>query len=457
MITHAPPPGPNRRTPWGDFFEITKGPPEFWKRLARDYGDVSVFRVWRRRVYLLNNPDYIKDLLVSHHRKYTRGRGGLARYFFGSGLFFAWNAESHRARRRMMQPAFQAQRISQFTGLVARRTAEMARQWVGPQHATRPIDVSREFALLMLGLSAKMLFDEDIEKDPGGLAKTIIDFHFRLKAITRPLSILFWFAPTPAKISFVLTLRRLHRQIDESIRNHRLSGGDYDDILSSLIGARDETGAGMSDRDLHDEMLGLLVAGQDPTTNALTWTMFLLARHPEIEERLIDEVDRVLGGREVTPEDVPKLEYARCIFAESMRLFPPVHLVSREALEAHTYGGVSAPAGAVVMASTYVTHRDGRYFPDPERFDPDRWAVEGEGQCPRYAYYPFGGGPRVCIGEPAAWMIGVTVIATIAQFCRLRLVRDQDVQFAPMSSGPKGGMPMRVEKRHPAKTVLTAS
>ncbi|MDQ3012143.1 MAG: cytochrome P450, partial [Acidobacteriota bacterium] len=243
---------------------------------------------------------------------------------------------------------------------------------------------------------------------------------------------------------------RLDLTIYRMIAERRASGEDRGDLLSMLMQARDVEGdgSGMTDAQLRDEAMTIFLAGHETTATALTWTWYLLSQHPDIEAKFHAEVDQVLNGNLPTVEDYPRLRYTEMIFAESMRLYPPAWVIGRRALGDYRLGDYQIPARAIILMSQYVMHHNQKYFPDPERFDPERWTPEAREARPKFSYFPFGGGPRLCIGESFAWMEGVLVLATLAQQWRLRLVPGHSVEIQPLVTlRPKHGMRMVIEQR----------
>jgi cytochrome P450 len=256
--------------------------------------------------------------------------------------------------------------------------------------------------------------------------------------------------PLPSNFRFARARARLDETIYRIINVRRATGEDRGDLLSMLLLATDTEGdgTGMSDRQLRDEAMTIFLAGHETTANALTWTWYLLSQHTEVEARLHEEIDAVLQGRLPTAEDFPRLRYTEMVLAESMRLYPPAWAIGRRALADYRIGEYTIPARAIVLMSPYVMHRNPRYYPEPFRFDPERWTAEAREARPKFAYFPFGGGPRVCIGEGFAWMEGVLLIATIAQQWRMRLAPDQKVAPQPMITlRAKNGIRMQMEKR----------
>jgi cytochrome P450 len=265
-----------------------------------------------------------------------------------------------------------------------------------------------------------------------------------------PFSELLEKLPLPPRRRFERARARLDAVIYRIIEEHRREGRDRGDLLSTLLHAVDEEGdrTGMTDEQLRDEVMTIFLAGHETTANALSWTWYLLSQHPEVEAKLHAELAEVLAGRPPTAEDFPRLRYTEMVVAESMRLYPPAWAVGRLALEDHEVGGYLIPRGALVLVSQYVMHRDPRFFPDPERFDPERFTPEAKSARPQFSYFPFGGGPRRCIGEGFAWMEGVLILATLARRWRLRLVPGTDVRTEPrITLRPKGGIQMSVNRK----------
>ncbi|MBA3403703.1 MAG: cytochrome P450, partial [Gemmatimonadaceae bacterium] len=256
--------------------------------------------------------------------------------------------------------------------------------------------------------------------------------------------------PIPAARRFNAARARLDTTIYRMIDDRRRTGGDRGDLLSMLLIATDSDGdgRGMNDAQLRDEALTIFLAGHETTANALTWTWYLLSQNPDAEARLHAELDEALSGRIPGFDDLAALPYTRMVLAESLRLYPPAWAIGRRALNSFEVRGYTVPGKSVVLMSQYIMHRDPRYFPDPERFDPERWTPEAQAQRPKFSYFPFGGGTRVCIGEQFAWMEGILLIASIAQNWRLRLVKSQRVEVQPLITlRPRHGMQMTLERR----------
>jgi len=304
---------------------------------------------------------------------------------------------------------------------------------------------------LTLAIVGKTLFDSDVEHEAAeigaALTTTFQAFNF---GFFLPFGELLEHLPVPSTLRFRKARSRLDATIYRMIEERRRSSADRGDLLSMLLLAQDTEGdgGGMSDVQLRDEAMTIFLAGHETTANALTWTWYLLSQHAAVEARLHAEIDSALGGRLPTADDLPLLPYTRMVLAESMRLYPPAWILGRRALGPFEANGYEIPPRSIVLMSPYVTQRDARWFPDPERFDPERFSPERQAERQKFAYFPFGGGPRVCVGEQFAWMEGVILLATIAQRWRLRLVRDHPVALQPIITlRPKYGMAMRLESR----------
>ena len=417
-------------------------------RLAKEYGDIAAVRIGPRYLVLLNHPDYINDVLVTHSRKFVKGYGlQRAKRLLGNGLLTS-EGEFHLRQRRLVQPAFHRQRIAAYGKVMVSYARDTCAPWTdGAQ-----LDIAAEMGRLTLQIAAKTLFNADVQSQAaveiGEAVNDVIARQFKYAML--PYSQLLDQLPLPWNLSFRKARGRLDAKIYRLITERRALGKDLGDLLSMLMMARDEEADGgqMNDEQIRDEVITLWLAGHETTANALAWTWYLLSQNPEAETLLHKELDAILGGRLPTAEDVPRLGYIRMVLAESMRLYPPAWVVGYQALEDHTFGDYTVPRGAFLLMSQYLMHRDPRYFRDPERFVPERWVQESDGERPRFSYFPFGGGPRQCIGEQFAWMEGILVLATIAQRWRLRLVPNHRVQLNPVFTlRPQGGLPMTLQRR----------
>jgi cytochrome P450 len=444
--TSVLPPGPRSVIPIINLLALRRDPIKFLTNLTDRYGDLVFFKLGPQPVVLVNNPDYIRDILVTSNRNFMKGEGlQRAKRLLGEGLLTS-EGEFHLRQRRLAQPAFHRQRIAGYAATMVEYAGLACDQWrVGE---TR--DVAREMMRLTLAIAGKTLFDADVEGEADEIGKALTTTFELFNRLTLPFAQLLERLPLPATRRFQKARERLDSTIYRIINERRASEEDRGDLLSMLIAARDEEGdgSGMTDEQLRDEAMTIFLAGHETTANALTWTWYLLSQHPDIEARFHAEVDEVLKGGLPTAEDFPRLRYTEMVFAEAMRLYPPAWIIGRRALGDYRIDGYTIPARSILLLSQYVTHHDARFFPDPFRFDPERWTPEARDSRPKFSYFPFGGGPRVCIGESFAWMEGALVLATIAQRFRMRLAPGHPVEKQPLVTlRPKHGMRMVIEAR----------
>ncbi|HEX8687060.1 MAG TPA: cytochrome P450, partial [Pyrinomonadaceae bacterium] len=372
--------------------ESRRDPLGFMARLARDYGDLCTFRVGFDRVYFVNSPDGVREVLANHYEKFLKGRGGgRRRQLVGQGLLLS-EGDLHRRQRRLAQPAFHRQRVAAYARVMVEYAEKTSARWRDGE----TLDVSGEMMRLTLAVVGKTLFDADVESDADEVGAAMTEVMNLFDYLMLPFSELLEKLPLPPQRRFLRARARLDAVIYRIIEARRREGRDRGDLLSTLLHAVDEEGdrTGMTDEQLRDEMMTLFLAGHETTANALTWAFLLLAQNPEAESRMHEELDRVLeGGRPPTAADYAALRYTEMAVSEAMRLYPPAWAVGRLALEDHEVGGFAIPRGSLVLLSQYVTHRDPRFFPDPERFDPERWTAEARGARPQFSFFPFGGGP----------------------------------------------------------------
>ena len=440
------PPGPRGLPLLGNILDFRRDTLGFLQASAETHGDVSLYRLGRDEVWLLRHPDAIRDVLVTRQHAFVKGKGiQWAKLFLGEGLLTS-EGEFHTRQRRLAQPAFHRQRI----GTYARAMVDHALQSRDALVPGSAVDMHAQMMSLTLGVAAKTLFDADVRTEAPEIADAlgvIIGFFPRFAL---PFAGALQRLPLPGNARFERAVATLDRVVYRLIAERRSAGTDRGDLLSMLLVAQDVEGdgTGMTDRQLRDEVMTILLAGHETTANALTWTWYLLARNPEAEARLHAELDRALGDRPPGAEDMPALGYVERVLAESMRLFPPAWGIGRRAVADHDVGGYTVPAGGLVAMSPYVVQRDPRWWPDPLRFDPDRFLPEARAARPRFAYFPFGGGARQCIGESFAWMEGVLILATLARRRRFRLAPGARVEpQALITLRPRHGMPMTVEER----------
>ncbi len=415
------PPGPRSRFPGEPLLAFRRDALSYLTAAAREHGDIVHLRLGPRHFFLLNHPDLIKDVLVTHHRRFTGLAFEAGKRIIGDGLLTA-QGEAHRRQRRLVQPAFHRDVLAAY-GLTM---TEHALRWCEGHHDGEVVAIRDEMMRLTLGVIGETMFGAT----DGTAANDVRELIDAAMALFGPIT--FGFAalverlPTPAARRFVRARARLDARVYRMLSERRSSGTDRRDLLSMLLVAQDAEGDGarLTDRQLRDEIVTTFLAGHETTASALTWSWALLAQHPAVEAQLHSELDTVLGGRVPTVADLPSLPYTTGVVAETLRLYPPAPMVFRRALEEHPVGDYVIPKGGIVILSQYVMHRDARFFDNPEAFEPDRWRPEARATRPRYAYFPFGGGPRVCIGEGFAETEGVLVLATVAQRWRPVLIAD---------------------------------
>lgn len=443
------PPGPRNSFPAQQFLAFRRSPTNFLMRVAREYGDISHFRLGRRGLYFLNHPDHVKDVLVTRQDNFRKGLAlQRAKFLFGEGLLTS-EGEQHRRQRRLIQPAFQRQRISTYAEMIVRHAAQTRASW----EDGREFDVSREMRRLTLLIVCEALFGADVRDEADGVDEAVSSVVNRFQLFPTPWSI-------ARSVLRKLTLRagrhgattrdKLDAIIFRIIRERQHKGLEGDDLLTSLLAAKDEESGevAMPDSQVRDEVITLFMAGHETTANALTWTWHLLSKHPEAEAKFHAEVDTVLAGRLPTAEDVPRLHYTEMVFTEAMRLYPPSWLLSRLAVATYEVGGYTMPADSLVIVSPYVMHHDERYFPAPFSFDPERWTKARRAMRPEFSYFPFGGGARRCIGEGFAKLEATLILATLAQIWRLNAVTTGPVELLPgMVLRAKHGVCVKTERR----------
>jgi cytochrome P450 len=449
MATVLEAPGPKRTLwPGGQALGFQRDPLGFLTRLAGRYGDVSQFRVGAQRAFFVNHPDLIRDLLITHHERFHKGRAlQRAKRLLGEGLLTS-EEDFHRRQRRLAQPAFHRQRINSYGATMVDYAERLSDRWREGQ----TLDVSQEMMRLTLAIVGKTLFDADVESEADEIGEALTDVMELFRYLMIPYSeLLEHFPLLPQSRRFNRARARLDAVIYRIIEDRRRDGRDHGDLLSMLLLAVDEEGdrTGMTNEQLRDEAMTIFLAGHETTANALAWTFYLLARNPEAERRLHEELDGVLAGREPAVEDVPNLRHTEMVLAETMRLYPPAWALGRTAVADHEAGGYHIPRGSLVLASQFVMHRDPRYFPDPERFDPERFTPEARAARPPFSYFPFGGGVRRCVGEGFAWMEMLLTLASLARRWRLRLPAGRRAEMQPrITLRPgRGGIPVTLERR----------
>jgi cytochrome P450 len=453
--THAlagEPPGPKGSLLLGNFSQFKQDMLGFLERTARDYGDVARVRFAHMCLYLLFHPDAIEETLVTRNKDFVKNVTEQAWFvLLGNGLLIS-DGEFWRRQRRMMQPAFHRTRIAEYGRTMVNFTERLLDGWRDGE--TR--DMHTEMMGLTMEIVAKVLFDADVSRQSHevGDALHVVLEEFNRQMLT-PVQIPI-FIPTPANVRFRRAIGQLESIIYDIVRQRRQAGPDAysNDLLSMLLQAQDDEasaqqfGQTMSDKQLRDEMMTIFLAGHETTANALSWCWYLLAQHPAVEEKLLAELTAVLGDRAPTPADMPQLSYVEKVVKEAMRLYPPVwFLEGRRAIRDTEIGGYRVPEGTIMGLSPWAVHRDGRFYDEPTRFNPDRWTEAFSKQLPRYAYFPFGGGPRLCIGQSFAMMEATLILAAIVQRFHLELLPGQTIKPEPSVTLRPSSLQMKLQQR----------
>jgi cytochrome P450 len=449
------PPGPKPHFPIGNMPLASADPLAVFLGWAREFGDIFYYRAAWIHVYFLNHPDLIEAVLVRNYQNFLKDHVvRKSRWFFGDGLLTN-EGESWLRQRRLSQPAFHRERIASYAKIMTDYAEQMLASWESKDGET--CDIHQEMMQLTLRIVVRALFN--VESDEIGEISAAMNVLMRnsvgLRLLLPPIA---RYLPTPAMIEFRRSVRQLDKTVYGIITHRREAESDSGDLLSMLMQARDEDGSRMTDKQLRDEVLTFLLAGHETTALALSWTWYLLGQNPETEKNLHQELDRVLDGREPTFADLPALSYAERVIKESLRLYPPAWGLARTVIKEFQLAGYHIPAGANVVMSTWVMHHDPRYFPEPEKFDPDRWVPEKAQKLPKFAYFPFGGGPRQCIGASFAMMEATLLLATIAQRFQFRAEPGHVVTPTPsFTLRPKQGIRMRIQERGSPKAAPAAS
>jgi cytochrome P450 len=444
MPSNALPPGPKGTFFGGSLTDFNTQRLDFFLRVAREYGDLASFRFGPRRMYLASHPDLIEQVLVTDAKHYIKHFG--ARNYkpvLGNGLVTS-EGDFWLRQRKLSQPAFLKSRVLSYAPMMTELTRTMLARW----HTGQAVNIHAEFSELTGAIALKTLFGLD---DPGHreefVASLRLAFDLLSDRFRTLLQIPLWF-PTPRNLRTRRAIAHLYRVVDGFVAAGRARKEQGDDLLSRLIAARDDDGSGMTDKQLREEAMTLYLAGHETTALTLTWAWVLLAQHPQAEAKLVEEWQRVLGGRSPSPDDLPNLPYTDAVVNEAMRVYPPVYLIGREATRDLELGGYRVRKGTTIFMSQWVNHRDPRYFPDPEAFRPERWLDGLAKRIPKYAYYPFGGGPRVCIGNTFALMEAALILATVGQRYKFTLDPDADLTTSPqITLLPAYGIPATLAMR----------
>ena len=440
------PPGPKGNAITGVMRDFNRDQLNFIERCRDEYGDI----VWMRFLYVpaifLYHPDDVEYVLVTNSKNFIKAMSLRSNFFqrlVGNGLLTS-QGEEWKRQRRLSQPAFHRERVASYGDTMVDYTNRLTSKW--QEGETR--DIHPDMMRLTLEIVVQCLFSADVSHDVDEVGAT-------LKELVKPFAsqatvkwILNNRLPTPAHLRFHALARKIDNVVYRIIAERRATGRDAGDLLSMLLAARDEDGSQMTDRQLRDEVMTLFLAGHETTALTLAWSWYLLGTHPEAEKKFQAELDEVLGDRAPTAADLPRLKFTEQIAKEAMRLYPPAYGLGREAIDDCEIGGYRVPAGMQVFMFQWATQRDPRFYDEPQSFRPERWTEDFIECLPKYAYFPFGGGPRACIGVSFAMMEIILCLATIGQKFRLELVADHPVSIFPaMSLRPKDGIKVVVKSR----------
>ncbi len=502
---HVYPPGPREIFPYRLAFKFISNPLPILKEITTRYGDISHFKFGKLHVYLINDPYLIENILVKHNQNFVKSPGlQLAKRVIGNGLITN-EGESHSKQRRMVQQAFTKDKIRIFGNIITEHCIEYTNtNW----REGMIVNIHKEMTKLTLSIISKLLFGKnaitlnEIDKISDHIT-LIIEYINKLRL---PFLRFIERLPIPLTLEYKEALKELDTTIyskidlqrqktpvdeNEKINESKTNGTQlgqqknfqkYENelnILSVLIGSTDkkvndndeqllfEKGkeqekatSKMTDKQLRDEVMTIFLAGHETTANALTWTLYLLSCNPKIESKILDEIYTILKEKEddegnrkiITVDDLTRLKYTEKVLMESMRLYPPSWAIGRQTIQDYSLNEkYSIPSGSVIIMSQYLMHHDVRYFSDPEKFIPERWSLEFKTSMPRFCYFPFGGGPRSCIGEPLAWIEGIIVLANVVNNWKITLEEKDSVNIKIQSLvtlRPKNGIRMKISKRH---------
>ncbi|MFH5797835.1 cytochrome P450 [Haladaptatus sp. CMAA 1911] len=440
--TGETPPGPDGLPIIGTRLEFIRDPFGFMTRTAREYGDIAHWKELDGPMYQLNHPDYIEQVLVQNNQNYIKGEGfqHILGPVLGQGILNSEGAVWRR-NRHLIQPAFHPEEIQRYSTMMTDFTEEELDTWEDGE--TRL--VHEDMMEVTLKIVARALFGVDIDDEVDTIGTALSEFMMGTENLAN--FILPPGVPTPSRMRIKDAREKLDGVVYRMIRERR-NDADGEGVISTLLSATDEHGNHMSDEQIRDEVVTLLLAGHETTALSLTLTMYALAQYPEVEEKLVAELDEVLDGETPTMDDLSDLTYTERVVKESMRLYPPVPGIVREATKPDIIGGYEIPAGATVQMNQWVVHRDPRWYDDPRAFRPERWTDKFEKSLPKLAYFPFAAGPRRCIGDRFAMLEARLLLATIYQQYHIELTPEAELDLmATITARPKKEIPMTVHRR----------
>ena len=452
------PPGPKGGFPIiGSLLQIRKDSIGFFCKAAKEYGDV-VRLFPEGRSYLFTHPEHVREILQLQHQNARQGRGHrVLKFFMGNGLLSS-DGERHKEERRKIQPEFHRKRIAGYCALMSEKAREHVSQWRDGQE----IEICQEMQLLTLSIVVQALFGTELKADIHKIRKAEritqeINIKRTINRVGNPLGALLPYLPLPDNFRFNRAVAVFDQIVYRLIEEKLKAKAQGDDLISMLLVLEDieriEKIANQKKRKkilrkVRDQALTFFMAGHETTANALNWACYLLAKRPKVEAKMQSEIKEALQGRAPQFEDIPRLEYTAKVFKETLRLYPTAWATGRTVVSDFKIGSYLMRKGWDCYVSPYVTHRDSRWFPNPERFLPERWTESFEKGLPRYAYFPFGAGPRQCIGEPFAKMEAVVILASIFQKWKLHIDPEYISELNPeITLSPKKGIPLRLGKR----------
>lgn len=439
------PPGPKGTWLMGNCDELTKNPLDFLVKCHKEHGDCVGMRVGTLPMMMITNPDLIHEVLVTKAASFTKDAAIKNNpEFFGNGLLRS-EGDHWKRERKLASPSFSPKRLEEYSRTMVEHADSRVAGWKDGE----TVDINREMMRLTLSIAAKTLFDVELG-DSEEFEKALEDAQDFLSERLDNLIVLLlpeW-VPFPTNVHLLDAIHKVDKVVYKLINERRGHTDGRHDLLSSLIAAQDDDGTKLSDQQIRDEVFTMFFAGHETTALTLTWTLYLIAQHPDVEAKILEEIKNVLGDRKPVGHDTHRMDYCRRVIMESMRVIPPVWSIAREAAEECTIGEWECPKGTSILISQWVNNKDERWFPEPEKFNPDRWTPEFNEKLPKYAFFPFGGGPRTCIGNNFALMEAVLLLAEIIRNYHLEIAPDQKIEFKPAATlKPRYGLKMILKKR----------
>lgn len=438
------PPGPPL---WAGIQDYWRGPPQYFEKLARTYGDIVRWR-GMFTLYTINNPDYVRQILTQGYPRFIKDTIDyrVLSQSLGKGLVTS-EGTCWRQQRKLMQPIFTNRNVNGFDTTINAMTAQMIQRWE-QRSPTETVWLDREMGYVAFQIVSRALFGADIDQYSDKIVEVLKVINTDSQTLRAMLTLFPWL-PLPSNRHFLRMRNQLDRIVHELIEHRREQGVEDNDMLDRLLAARDkETGEGMSETQLRDEIVTLLLAGHETTGTAIAWTLYLLSQHPQVEAQLVAELSSVLSGAPATSSDLVRLPYLKQVMQESLRLYPPIWAIARQNTEQIELGGYRIPAKSYLVIPIYNLHRHPDYWPDAEQFDPGRFAPQREASRHSYCYLPFSAGPRTCIGANMAMLEIQLVLAQVLQRFRVTLVPGHPVEpVAEITFKPRYGLAVRVGAR----------